>query len=472
MTDAPRPARRRSSSRPAGSAARAAPFSITGVRRLGEVPDQVEGGPRVAIDLVEVTYDDGGRRTSSTSCRSRSTPSRRTGSTTRSSAGGTTRTSATSHVYDAAARPRGDGRLAALRSTQPADRAARSTFHRLPGPRARPRGALDAVQRRAVQLLGGLRRGRAAEGLPQGHPGRQPRHRDPRGADPRPGPTTSPRSTAGSTPSTTTTDAILQLAMLQQFLRTASDGWDLGAGQRPQPVRRGRPARRRGGRRLRRRGRAARRGAGRGAPRVLAEHFPTDGRTADRAGRAGRRDDRPARRRARRRARARAVRRRRCARAFDAVADARRRRASSRSTATCTSARPCAPSRAGRSSTSRASRPSRWPSGCCPTRRGATSPGCCAPSTTPPRVVERTWPATPTTTGAEQRAYRAAEWSERNRAAFLAAYAGRELTADEQTLLDAYVADKAVYETVYEARNRPTWVADPARRPSARIGAS
>jgi maltokinase len=63
--------------------------------------------------------------------------------------------------------------------------------------------------------------------------------------------------------------------------------------------------------------------------------------------------------------------------------------------------------------------------------------------------------------GAEQRAFRAAEWSARNQAAFLEAYAGRDLTGDEQTLLAAYVADKAVYECVYEARNRPSWVSIP-----------
>ncbi|UUZ58420.1 maltokinase N-terminal cap-like domain-containing protein [Nocardioides sp. B-3] len=60
-----------------------------------------------------------------------------------------------------------------------------------------------------------------------------------------------------------------------------------------------------------------------------------------------------------------------------------------------------------------------------------------------------------------QLAYRATEWTERNAGAFLAAYAERELTAAERTLLDAYVADKAVYEAVYEARNRPTWVSIP-----------
>lgn len=77
-----------------------------------------------------------------------------------------------------------------------------------------------------------------------------------------------------------------------------------------------------------------------------------------------------------------------------------------------------------------------------------------------PRVAALTAAATGDD-GAEQRAFRAAEWSARNQAAFLEAYAGRELTGDEQTLLAAYVADKAVYECVYEARNRPTWLAIP-----------
>jgi maltokinase len=69
--------------------------------------------------------------------------------------------------------------------------------------------------------------------------------------------------------------------------------------------------------------------------------------------------------------------------------------------------------------------------------------------------------ATADDTGHEQRLFRAAEWSARNQTAFLEAYAGRQLTADEHTLLTAYVADKAVYECVYEARNRPGWLAIP-----------
>jgi maltokinase len=77
-----------------------------------------------------------------------------------------------------------------------------------------------------------------------------------------------------------------------------------------------------------------------------------------------------------------------------------------------------------------------------------------------PRVTEMT-AATTDDNGTEQRAYRAAEWSARNQAAFLEAYAEHDLTRDEQTLLAAYVADKAVYECVYEARNRPGWLPIP-----------
>jgi maltokinase len=87
-----------------------------------------------------------------------------------------------------------------------------------------------------------------------------------------------------------------------------------------------------------------------------------------------------------------------------------------------------------------------------------------------PRVVERTWDDDQAG-AAEQRAYRAAEWAERNRDAFLEAYAGRALTEEERVLLAAYVADKAVYETVYETRNRPSWVGIPLEA-VARIGVS
>ena len=74
-----------------------------------------------------------------------------------------------------------------------------------------------------------------------------------------------------------------------------------------------------------------------------------------------------------------------------------------------------------------------------------------------PRVVERTVKESEYV-GEEQREFRATEWADRNRKAFLSAYAGGELTVDQETLLSAYVADKAVYEVVYEARNRPGWV--------------
>jgi maltokinase len=61
-----------------------------------------------------------------------------------------------------------------------------------------------------------------------------------------------------------------------------------------------------------------------------------------------------------------------------------------------------------------------------------------------------------------QTEYRAIEWAARNREAFCVGY--REASGGgpvDPILLRAYEADKAVYEAVYEARNRPTWLAVP-----------
>jgi maltokinase len=68
-----------------------------------------------------------------------------------------------------------------------------------------------------------------------------------------------------------------------------------------------------------------------------------------------------------------------------------------------------------------------------------------------------------------QIAFRAAEWADRNQAAFLRGYTensgrtshGGGLSEQQDRILRAYVADKAVYEAVYEARNRPTWLPIP-----------
>ena len=276
------------------------------------------------------------------------------------------------------------------------------------------------------------------------------------------GSTTSPRSTAGWTSSTRAPTTTLQLAMLQQFLRTASDGWDLAlASVRNLFAEADLHADEVGGDFA---GEAARLGEALAEVHpTLAEHFPVERREADALGELadamdGRLDA-----------------------ALDVVPDlaphAERpardvRRGCARSTA-CEVQQVHGDLHLGQ--TLRTVKG--WkivdfegePAKPLAERLLPDSPwrdvGGHAPLLRLRPARGRAHLGADAGGEAEQRAYRAAEWAERNRAAFLDRLRRRaSRRADEQVLLEAYVADKAVYEAVYETRNRPTWVRIPLER--------
>ena len=443
-------------------------FSISGVRRLGEVPGHAAGAPRVAIDLVTVSYEDGGedeyyQLPLAFYPEAQERLEHALVGVVHDADFGT------SHVYDALHDR--DAMAGWLRSFADPPAGAPLAFHQLPGHQ------LD-LESHSTLFSGEQSNSSVAFGD-------DALMKVFRKITPGPNPDISVHrvlTEAGSdhvaalygwleTPATAAeggeADSVLQLAMLQQFLRTASDGWDLAlASVRNLFAEADLHADEVGGDFA---GEAARLGEALAEThQTLAEHFPTEDRPASELRRLA--DGM----------------RRRLDLALDVVPELAAYAEDLRATYDALEGLPGIRVQQihGDLHLGQTLRTVRgWKivdfegepakplaERMLPDSMWRDVAGMLRSLDYAPRVVERTW-SDGLDEGADQRAYRSAEWAARNREAFLSAYAGHELSATEQTLLAAYVADKAVYETVYETRNRPTWVGIPLEA-VARIGAS
>ena len=252
----------------------------------GRVPGAADDGPSTQIaDLVELRYDDGNVELYQFPLAYYSEPEARLDHAfvgwwedDRARLGARLRRPA---------RPRGDGRL---RCDAFDDRAGRATlrFERSPAQSSTWRRTRRCSAASSPTPRSPSARTRSSSCSARSRPAATPTSRSTR-RSPRPAPSTSPRSTAGSEARHATT-ALLHLGMLQEFLRTATDGWDLALSSVRDLFAEEDLHADEVGRRLRRRGRPARRARWREVHANLAELLRRPAPPAT-AARAGRRDD-------------------------------------------------------------------------------------------------------------------------------------------------------------------------------------
>ena len=140
------------------------------------------------------------------------------------------------------------------------------------------------------------------------------------------------------------------------------------------------------------------------------------------------------------------------------------------STATCISARSWWPTATCSSSTSRASRPSRWNCGAPRTARLRDVAGMLRSFDYAAAVVRRQKPREPGASAGG--AACTLSWTASSRGqprrswrviATVAHGRRRDAGSADQALLDLFLIEKAAYEIAYEAANRPTWIDVPLR---------